>query len=142
MQAAVPGFSEQPSPAGLLGAALVDTVRRTGASAGVLYLLDEATQMLGLAVLCGLPEEVAWPWHRIPLAASAPVSEAVRESRLVWVGSQEDMARVYPRVAASLPRTAPAVSSSRARGQRQGGWKPGLDGYWSRNGSSTRCSGR
>ncbi|MFJ3514332.1 SpoIIE family protein phosphatase [Streptomyces sp. NPDC090131] len=103
MQAAVTGSGEQPRPAGLLGTALVDTVRRTGASAGVLYLLDEATQTLGLAVLCGLPEEVAWPWHRIPLATAAPISEAVRENRLVWVGSQENMARAYPRVAASMP---------------------------------------
>ncbi|WP_051034261.1 SpoIIE family protein phosphatase [Streptomyces sp. SS] len=103
MRAAVPGYGEQPGAAGLIGTALVDTVRRTGASAGMLYLLDEATQTLGLAVLCGLPEEVAWPWHRVPLGAATPGSVAVREDRLVWVGSQEEMARVYPRVAASAP---------------------------------------
>ncbi|MFF6772033.1 SpoIIE family protein phosphatase [Streptomyces sp. NPDC012637] len=103
MRAAAPGPGEQPGERGLLETALADTVRHTGASAGVIYLLDEATQTLRLAVLCGLPEEVAWPWHRIPLASTVPVSEAVRENRLVWVGSQEDMARAYPRVAASLP---------------------------------------
>ncbi|MEW1638952.1 SpoIIE family protein phosphatase [Streptomyces sp. NPDC093801] len=103
MRAAGPGPGERPGWAELLGAALVGTVRRTGASAGVLYLLDEAEQRLGLAVLCGLPEEVAWPWLRIPLATTVPISEAVREGRLVWVGSQEDMARRYPRVAASMP---------------------------------------
>ncbi|MFF4581981.1 SpoIIE family protein phosphatase [Streptomyces sp. NPDC001373] len=103
MRAAGPGVGERPGWTRLLGAALVGTVRRTGASAGVLYLLDEAAQTLGLAVLCGLPEEVASPWRRIPLAAAAPISEAVREDRLVWVGSQEDMARRYPRVAASMP---------------------------------------
>ncbi|MET9962834.1 SpoIIE family protein phosphatase [Streptomyces sp. NPDC006326] len=103
MRAAVPGFGERPGGTGLLGTALVDTVRRTGASAGALYLLDEATQTLGLAVVCGLPEEVVWPWRRIPLTTAAPVSEAVRGNRLVWVGSQEEMARAYPRVAASLP---------------------------------------
>ncbi|MFJ7065958.1 SpoIIE family protein phosphatase [Streptomyces sp. NPDC101115] len=103
MRAAGSGPGEQPGESGLLETALADTVRHTGASAGVIYLLDEATQTLRLAVLCGLPEEVAWPWHRIPLASAVPVSEAVRENRLVWVGSQEDMARAYPRVAASLP---------------------------------------
>ncbi|MGW8355440.1 SpoIIE family protein phosphatase [Streptomyces wedmorensis] len=103
MRAAVPGDAEQPGEAGLLGTALVDTVRRTGASAGMLYLLDEATQTLGLAAFCGLPEEVVWPWHRVPLGAATPGSVAVRENRLVWVGSQEDMVRVYPRVAASAP---------------------------------------
>lgn len=103
MRAVAPGFAEQPSDLGLLGAALVDSVRRTGASAGVLYLLDRPAQALNLAVLCGLPEEVAWPWHRIPLATATPVSEAVRGDRFVWVGSQEQMALTYPRVAVSLP---------------------------------------
>ncbi|MFJ6355210.1 SpoIIE family protein phosphatase [Streptomyces sp. NPDC092046] len=122
MRAAVPGFGDQPDTTGLLGTALVDTVRRTGASAGVLYLLDEATQTLVLAVLCGLPEEVAWPWHRIPLDTAAPICVAVREERLVWVGSQEDMARAYPRVAASLPyRFALAATPLSGRFRRWGG---------------------
>ncbi|MFD0369642.1 SpoIIE family protein phosphatase [Streptomyces sp. NPDC127114] len=103
MRAEASGPGEQPGESGLLGPALADTVRHTGASAGAIYLLDEATDTLRLAVLCGLPEEVAWPWHRVPLTTTAPVTEAVRENRLVWVGSQEDMARAYPRVAASLP---------------------------------------
>ncbi|WP_405976991.1 SpoIIE family protein phosphatase [Streptomyces sp. NBC_00158] len=121
MRRAVPGFGERPGEPGPLGTALTDTVRRTGASAGVLYLLDAAARTLALAVLCGLPEEVAWPWHRIPLASHAPVCEAVREERLVWVGSQEDMARAYPRVAASLPyrfalAAAPLTGRSRCWG--------------------------
>ncbi|WP_345702107.1 GAF domain-containing SpoIIE family protein phosphatase [Kitasatospora terrestris] len=53
--------------------------------------------------MCGVPAEVAWPWLRIPLSAPTPVSDAVREDRLVWVGSQDEMARAYPRAAASLP---------------------------------------
>ncbi|MFF2572358.1 SpoIIE family protein phosphatase [Streptomyces sp. NPDC058084] len=122
MRAAVSGAGEQPGPTGLLGTVLVDTVRRTGASAGVVYLLDEAAQTLGLAVLCGLPEEVAWPWHRIPLTSAAPVSEAVRENRLVWVGSQEEMARWYPQVAASLPyRFALAATPLSGRSRCWGG---------------------
>ncbi|WP_308120668.1 SpoIIE family protein phosphatase [Streptomyces bambusae] len=89
--------------AGVLDRALADTVRRTGASAGGIYLLDEPTRTLGLAVLCGVPVEVAWPWRRIPLSSPAPISDAVREDRLVWVGSQDDMARAYPSTAATLP---------------------------------------
>ncbi|MCH0540284.1 SpoIIE family protein phosphatase [Streptomyces sp. MUM 203J] len=86
-----------------LDEALVDTVRRTGASAGGVYVLDEAAPVLGLAVMCGVPEEVAWPWRRLALSDPVPVSDAVREDRLVWVGSQGDLARSYPRAAASLP---------------------------------------
>ncbi|APY89904.1 phosphatase [Streptomyces alfalfae] len=97
------GHGADPGGAAPLDAALADTVRRTGASAGGVYLLDESAPVLGLVVLSGMPEEVAWPWRRVPLNAGVPVSEAVREDRLVWVGSQDDMARVYPRAAASLP---------------------------------------
>ncbi|WP_244316402.1 PAS domain-containing protein, partial [Streptomyces albidochromogenes] len=97
------GPAEEPDGTALLDEALADTVRRTGASAGGVYLLDEAERMLSLAVLCGVPSEVASPWRRVPVAAVVPVSDAVREDRLVWVGSQEDMARFYPRAAATLP---------------------------------------
>ncbi|GGU81323.1 hypothetical protein GCM10010275_15240 [Streptomyces litmocidini] len=112
---------EDPDGAGLLGETLADTVRRTGASAGALYLLDEATRILAMTALCGVPLEVVWPWRRVPLNAPVPVSDAVRENRLVWVGSQNDMARTYPRAAASLPyrfalAAAPLPGRDRCRG--------------------------
>ncbi|WP_449480280.1 SpoIIE family protein phosphatase [Streptomyces avidinii] len=94
---------ESDRAAGLLDEALAGTVHRTGASAGAVYLLDQASQVLVLAVLSGVPVEVAWPWLRVPLSGPVPVSDAVREDRLVWVGSQNDLARTYPRAAASLP---------------------------------------
>ncbi|MFD3698392.1 SpoIIE family protein phosphatase [Streptomyces sp. NPDC058646] len=97
------GRGDGPGGAGPLDEVLAGTVRRTGASAGAVYLLDEASQVLGLVVLSGVPVEVAWPWRRVPLSTSVPVSDAVREDRLVWVGSHDDMACVYPRAAASLP---------------------------------------
>ncbi|WP_369215361.1 SpoIIE family protein phosphatase [Streptomyces flavofungini] len=117
----MPGHGVDTDGAGPLDAALADTVRRTGASAGGVYLLDEAAPVLGLVVLSGMPEEVAWPWRRVPLSAAVPVSEAVREDRLVWVGSQDDMARTYPRAAASLPyrftlAAAPLPGGSRCLG--------------------------
>ncbi|MFI1712500.1 SpoIIE family protein phosphatase [Streptomyces litmocidini] len=110
-----------PDGARLLDETLADTVRRTGASAGALYLLDEATGVLAMTALCGVPLEVAWPWQRVPLNAPVPVSDAVRENRLVWVGSQNDMARTYPRAAASLPyrfalAAAPLPGRDRCRG--------------------------
>ncbi|OQQ13834.1 phosphatase [Streptomyces sp. M41(2017)] len=106
----------------MLVSALSGTVQRTGASAGFLYLLDEAGQTLEMAVSCGLPAEVVVPWHRVPLETVAPVSEAVREARLVWVGSQEEMARTYPRVAASVPyRFALAAAPLSGRSRCWGG---------------------
>ncbi|MEU2267557.1 SpoIIE family protein phosphatase [Streptomyces olindensis] len=86
-----------------LDAAFAETVRRTGASVGALYLLAPDGQLLHLAVLYGAPAEFAAPWARVSLAAPAPVADAVREDRVVWVGSQEEMARSYPRTAMVLP---------------------------------------
>jgi PAS domain-containing protein len=86
-----------------LDIAFAETVRRTGASIGALYLLAPNEQVLLLDALCGAPAELAAPWLRVPLSAPAPVAEAVREDRMVWVGSQEEMARSYPRTAVALP---------------------------------------
>ncbi|MDH6546084.1 serine phosphatase RsbU (regulator of sigma subunit)/PAS domain-containing protein [Streptomyces sp. SAI-208] len=88
---------------GELDAVFAETVRRTGASIGALYLLTLDERVLRLDVLCGAPPEFAAPWARIPMAAPAPVAVAVRENRMVWVGSQEEMVRAYPRTAVVLP---------------------------------------
>jgi hypothetical protein len=86
-----------------LDAAFADTVRGAGASIGALYLLAPGGDQLFLDVLCGAPAEVAEPWARVPVSGPAPVAEAVREGRMVWVGRQEEMARSYPRTAMALP---------------------------------------
>ncbi|WP_432118818.1 SpoIIE family protein phosphatase [Streptomyces sp. bgisy032] len=83
--------------------ALSATVRRTGASAGGVYLLPAAEPMLSLAAVCGMPAIAVAPWWRVAVSAAGPLSEAVREDRLVWVGRQEDLARLYPNAAAGLP---------------------------------------
>ncbi|MFE1860903.1 SpoIIE family protein phosphatase [Streptomyces anandii] len=86
-----------------LDAVLAETVRRTGASIGALYLLAPEEQLLHLDVLCGAGAELAAPWTTVPLASPAPVADAVREDRPVWVGSQGEMVRSYPRTAMVLP---------------------------------------
>ncbi|MFD0267267.1 SpoIIE family protein phosphatase [Streptomyces sp. NPDC127106] len=88
-----------------LDAALTDAVLSTGASAGGLFLWLGSGELrnLGLAVVYGVPKEVTRPWYRISATAPTPVAVAVREDRLVWVGSHEDLARDYPRAAVSLP---------------------------------------
>ncbi|MFJ4693124.1 SpoIIE family protein phosphatase [Streptomyces sp. NPDC088766] len=86
-----------------LDAAFTETVRRTGASIGALYLLSPDEEVLSLDVLCGAPAELAEPWTHVSMAAPAPVADAVREGRMVWVGSQSEMARSYPRTAMALP---------------------------------------
>nr|WP_030765465.1 SpoIIE family protein phosphatase [Streptomyces sp. NRRL F-2664] len=88
----------------MLDEALTATIRRTGASAGGFQLWEGPERdLLALVLLCGVSAEVARPWYRIPLTAATPVSDAVREDRLVWIGSQEDLAHDYPQAAVSLP---------------------------------------
>jgi serine phosphatase RsbU (regulator of sigma subunit)/PAS domain-containing protein len=86
-----------------LAAVLGATVRRTGASLGGLYLIEDRARTLRLVALCGLPVEFTTPWQRLPLTAPVPVADAIREDRLVWVGDQDEMTRRYPRAAAVLP---------------------------------------
>lgn len=98
------GAEPEPAPTASLDGALAETVRRTGASGGAVYLWERpGRRSLGLAVLCGIPWEVARPWQRIPVDGHTPVADALREDRLVWIGSQEDLAHTYPRVAVPLP---------------------------------------
>ncbi|MER6734556.1 SpoIIE family protein phosphatase [Streptomyces puniciscabiei] len=86
-----------------LDAAFADAVRRTGAAIGGLYLLTPGEEQLFLDVLYGAPAEFAAPWVRVPVMSPAPVADAVREDRMVWVATQEEMARRYPRTALALP---------------------------------------
>ncbi|MGR6971807.1 SpoIIE family protein phosphatase [Streptomyces cynarae] len=93
-----------------LDTVLATTVRRTGASIGGIYLIEEAEPVLRLVAVCGMPLEFTVPWRRLPLTAPVPVADAIREERLVWVGDQSDMARRYPRVAAVLPYRFPLAA--------------------------------
>src|SRR5689334_6673994 len=75
----------------------------TGAYAGAVYLLSPDRRVLQLAVLSGVSERIASPWTQVGLEAATPVSEAVRENRLVWISGQEELARSYPQLALVLP---------------------------------------
>ncbi|MGW2615776.1 SpoIIE family protein phosphatase [Streptomyces sp. NPDC001500] len=105
---------------GELDAEFAETVRRTGASIGALFLLEPGGRLLRLGLLCGAPAEFAAPWTRVSMTAPAPVADAVREDRMVWVGSQEQMARSYPRTAMVLPFPLALVAAPVSGGRRRG----------------------
>lgn len=99
-------------------AAMMDEVR---AHSGAVYLLSADQPVLEMAVMAGLPRAFAAPWERVGLSAPIPVSDAVRERRLVWVGGEEEMARRYPRIAMVLPypfslAALPVATATRAYG--------------------------
>ncbi|MER6081698.1 SpoIIE family protein phosphatase [Streptomyces sp. NPDC001833] len=101
-----------------LGVALADMVRRTGAAIGGVYLVEEPAALLRLVALCGLPVDFTVPWQRLPLTAPVPVADAIEEDHLVWVGSQDEMARRYPRAATVLPYPF-ALAAAPLRGVRR-----------------------
>ncbi|MFJ5214284.1 SpoIIE family protein phosphatase [Streptomyces sp. NPDC088354] len=87
----------------LLSLALASMMDDVHAHAGAVYLLAPDEPVLEMAVTAGLPRAFAAPWERIGLASRLPVADALRERRLVWIGSENEMARVYPRIALVLP---------------------------------------
>lgn len=87
----------------VLESALVEVAREHGTSVTAVYLLPPDEAVLQLAVLGGVPWEISMPWARVALKSSSPVSDAVRERRLVWVSGQEELARRYPRLALVVP---------------------------------------
>ncbi|MBZ3905821.1 SpoIIE family protein phosphatase [Streptomyces griseiscabiei] len=87
----------------VLESALIEMARESGTSVTAVYLLPPDEPVLQLAVLGGVPWEISMPWARVALKASSPVSDAVREHRLVWVSGQEELARRYPRLALVVP---------------------------------------
>ncbi|MFE7836099.1 SpoIIE family protein phosphatase [Streptomyces sp. NPDC057474] len=86
-----------------LESVLIEVARESGTSVTAVYLLPPEEPVLQLAVLGGVPWEISMPWARVALKASSPVSDAVREHRLVWVSGQEELARRYPRLALVVP---------------------------------------
>ncbi|MEU7469031.1 SpoIIE family protein phosphatase [Streptomyces sp. NPDC044984] len=87
----------------LLSLTLASMMDEVHAHSGAVYLLSPDQPVLEMAVMAGLPRAFAAPWERVGLSAPIPVSDAVRERRLVWVGGEEEMARRYPRIAMVLP---------------------------------------
>ncbi|MFJ8752701.1 PP2C family protein-serine/threonine phosphatase [Streptomyces sp. NPDC102441] len=106
----------------LLDSAVAHVVRETGASVAMLYLLPRNDTTLHLTVLTGAPGQLAAPWTRVPLSAPIPVADAVRLRCLIWLGSQEELARRYPRPALVLPyQFALGAAPIRTGGAAQGG---------------------
>ncbi|MDX3073363.1 SpoIIE family protein phosphatase [Streptomyces sp. MI02-7b] len=82
---------------------LAEVVRATNAHIGAVFLVLPEGRGLGLEVLTGAPRELATPWARMALNRSAPVADAVRTGRLVWLGTREELAERYPQTALVLP---------------------------------------
>jgi serine phosphatase RsbU (regulator of sigma subunit)/PAS domain-containing protein len=87
----------------LLDQVFGDLLREVGAHVGGVYLLDGDEQVLALEVMSGVPPEVAELWARLRMGVPLPVTDAVRQRAMIWIGSESEMAGRYPRAALVLP---------------------------------------
>ncbi|WSA74611.1 SpoIIE family protein phosphatase [Streptomyces sp. NBC_01799] len=86
-----------------LDAALERVVQDTGASVALVYLLLPSERVLHLAVVSGTPVRLTAPWAQVSLDSPEAMAQAARERRLVWLGSQEEVALRSPRTGLLLP---------------------------------------
>ncbi|MBM9507688.1 SpoIIE family protein phosphatase [Actinacidiphila acididurans] len=101
-----------------LDALVLDAVRRTGAHSGALYLLEPGGEVLCLEAGSGVSPRFAEPVARLKLPppgatepSGDPVIDAVRDRRLVWLGTDRALSREYPKAALVFPhRFAMAVA--------------------------------
>ncbi|WP_345574869.1 SpoIIE family protein phosphatase [Streptomyces prasinosporus] len=119
--ARTPAGARTPVGRPMLSLTLASMMDEVHAHSGAVYLLLPDQPVLEMAVMAGLPRAFAAPWERVGLSAPIPVSDAVRERRLVWVGGEEEMARHYPRIAMVLPypfclAALPVATATRAYG--------------------------
>ncbi|MFG2515758.1 SpoIIE family protein phosphatase [Streptomyces sp. NPDC048584] len=143
------GQSSARAPVGrpLLSLTLASMMDEVHAHSGAVYLLSPDQPVLEMAVMAGLPRAFAAPWERVGLNAPIPVSDAVRERRLVWVGGEEEMARHYPRIAMALPypfslAALPVATPARAYGAVFVTWPgthPPVLSDWERDHLSAAC---
>lgn len=123
------GSRERPNAVDPLDAALAAAVRRTGAWLGGVYVVDPDESVLGLVALCGVPVDAFTPWWRGAFAPPGPLRDSIRDGRIVWLSSLEELARCYPRAAANLPyqvalATAPLTRVRHCRGALLLAWPP------------------
>jgi GAF domain-containing protein len=101
------GGDEEGATAGEAAARLDRLLERitqdVGAHIGLTYLLVPDRQVLQMTAVIGAPRRLTWPWTRLALAAPAPVPEAVRSRRPVWLTDQQAFARRFPRPALAFP---------------------------------------
>ncbi|MEW2043501.1 GAF domain-containing protein, partial [Streptomyces sp. NPDC005534] len=80
-----------------------DVMRDTGASIGLLYLLPPGERSLWLTLVSGASPRIAAPWSRASMDTSTPVVDAIHQRHIVWLGSQEEIARRYPQLGIVVP---------------------------------------
>jgi len=88
-------------PASMAQQAVAQVQAALDAEAGVVFLLSPDGESLQVAHARGYEARTIEPWTRFPLAASLPVTDAVRTREAVLVRSPDELAERYPTLAAT-----------------------------------------
>lgn len=100
LQSLTAGLSEALTTSEMATAVIEHGQTALGARAGSIFFLDPAGETLELAGSAGYPDTMLSGWERIPMAMSLPLTDAVREDRLVILDSVAERDRLYPELMA------------------------------------------
>jgi PAS domain S-box-containing protein len=70
-----------------------------GASASLLFLIEDDRQALQLCSFGGVAEPRVDAYRRVPLSANQPLAHTVSRAEPVWLGSHEQIVQAYPHLA-------------------------------------------
>jgi PAS domain S-box-containing protein len=89
-------LSKEIAPERALDVLLEQVVAGLGAGAGSVGLLDPESQEIELAGSIGHSEDALAGWRRFPLAATVPMSDAIRRNEPIWTHSAAELAERFP----------------------------------------------
>lgn len=76
-----------------------------GADAGSVFVIDPRGAQLRMIASCGYPAEALRAYATLPVAARAPISDAVRDRSMVFISAADDLRTRYPEVTQVQPDT-------------------------------------
>ncbi len=127
LQAVTAALAEALAPAEVAQVIVEQGMGALGAVAGVVAVVGEGGEELGLLSAAGYPDALLEAWTRIPLDAATPFADALATGEPVFLESREARAARYPEFArlAGLPEAAaivPLILRGRAVGVLQFGF--------------------
>ena len=96
LQAVTAAFARTLTAGEVARVTLTQGLAALGATAGVVYLMDEAGGVLEAAAWEGLPEAALQQWRRLPLDEPMLVSDAVRAGRPIYEPDRQATVEKYP----------------------------------------------
>ena len=96
MQTVAQRLATAVSPADVAAVVVSDAMGALGADASVVYGLDETREEARLLASEGYGEETLAQWRSIPLRVSSPVTDVIREDKLLVFETSEKLRERYP----------------------------------------------